>query len=104
MAKNATTATPQDYSILLEPVITEKSSSVVGEGETAVFRVDPRASKTQIREAVERIFEVKVAKIRTVNVRGKMKRTFRSVGRRRYSKKAYISLRAGEKFDLIEGV
>lgn len=93
-----------DYGIILSPVITEKSSLVGGDRRHVVFRVAPRANKTEIREAVERIFKVEVAKVRTCNLMGKPKRTARSIGRRAAIKKAYITLKAGHSIDVVEGL
>ena len=97
------TATSEDYHLLRRPVITEKSS-IVGIGNTVVFRVDPRASKPEIQRAVERVFKVEVDKVRTLNFIGKLKRTARQVGRQAKYKKAYVTLKAGHTIDLVEGL
>lgn len=104
--KKQTTATAKvtDYGILLSPVITEKSASVGSAGQIVTFRVDPRASKEEIRGAVERVFSVKVDAVRTCNFLGKMKRTMRGLGKRAGYKKAYVTLVEGSKIDLVEGV
>ena len=101
---NTAAAKVQDYGILLSPVITEKSASVGASGQTVTFRVDPRASKDDIRGAVERVFSVKVNAVRTCNFIGKVKRTMRGVGRRSGYKKAYVTLVEGSKIDLVEGL
>jgi large subunit ribosomal protein L23 len=93
-------AEPAHYQILKKPVITEKSAS---SGELVV-KVDPRASKDDIRVAVERIFKVKVKSVRTATYMGKPKRAGRSSGRRAGYKKAFIALVEGYKVELIEGV
>jgi large subunit ribosomal protein L23 len=94
-----------DYAILDKPVITEKSGSIGGGVKGGItFRVDRRADKTQIKAAVERIFKVKVDKIRTANYIGKQKRTMKSVGRRAAYKKAYVTLKEGFTINLVEGV
>jgi len=94
-----------DYGVLITPVITEKSASAgAGTGLTVVFKVDPRASKTEIRGAVERVFSVKVESVRTARFLGKVKRTAHSVGRRAGYKKAYVTLAEGSKIDLVEGL
>lgn len=93
-----------DYAVLQSPVITEKSSLVSGIGGRYVFRVDPRATKTDIRAAVESIFNVKVAAVNTAAFLGKVKRTARSVGRRAGYKKAYVTLKEGFTIDIVEGV
>lgn len=106
--KIAPTAAPAarigDYAVLLQPVITEKSSLVGGDKGRYVFRVDPRSTKTDIRRAVEGIFNVKVDSVNTAAFIGKVKRTARSVGRRAGFKKAYVTLKEGFKIDIVEGV
>lgn len=104
--KKQTTAAAKvsDYGILLSPVITEKSAAVGSSGQIVTFRVDPRASKEEIRGAVERVFSVKVDAVRTCNFLGKMKRTMRGLGKRAGYKKAYVTLVEGSKIDLVEGV
>jgi len=90
------------WDVLRSPVVTEKSvllkeaSSEEGDAQVLTFRVDRKAGKEDIRAAVEEIFGVKVAKIRTVNYEGKMKRRGRHEGRRASFKKAYVTLKAGE--------
>ena len=94
------------WEILRSPVVTEKSvilkedSSEEGAGRNAgqvlTFRVDTKATKTDIKGAVEEIFNVKVAAVRTVQYEGKMKRRGRQEGRRPNWKKAYVTLRKGE--------
>jgi large subunit ribosomal protein L23 len=90
------------WDILKSPVVTEKSvllkeaTSEEGEGQVLTFRVDKNAGKDDIRQAVEEIFNVKVATIRTVNYKGKMKRRGRTQGRRPSWKKAYVTLKKGE--------
>lgn len=93
-----------DYGILLSPVITEKSALVGATGQTVSFRVDPRASKEEIRGAVERVFSVKVEGVRTCRFIGKTKRTMRGTGKRAGFKKAYVTLVEGSKIDLVEGL
>lgn len=94
----------KDYTVLRSPVITEKSSLTGSEGNTVVFRVDRKASKTQIRQAVERIYKVRVRAVRTVNYAGKVKRARLSVGRRAAFKKAYVSIAQGQSIDVVEGL
>lgn len=90
------------WDVLKSPVVTEKSvllkeaTSEEGDAQVLTFRVDKKADKEEIRAAVEEIFGVKVAKIRTVNYEGKMKRRGRYEGRRASFKKAYVTLKAGE--------
>jgi large subunit ribosomal protein L23 len=90
------------WDILKSPVVTEKSvllkeaTSEEGDAQVLTFRVDKKADKNEIRSAVEEIFGVKVAKIRTVNYEGKMKKRGRHEGRRASWKKAYVTLKSGE--------
>ncbi len=90
------------WNVLKSPVITEKSillkeqSAEDDEAQVLTFRVDKNASKDDIRKAVEDIFSVKVAKIRTMHYKGKMKRQGRHEGRRPSWKKAYVTLKDGE--------
>ena len=90
------------WDILKSPVVTEKSvllkeaTSEEGDAQVLTFRVNKKAAKDEIRAAVEEIFGVKVAKIRTVNYEGKMKKRGRYEGRRASFKKAYVTLKAGE--------
>lgn len=93
-----------DYAVLLSPVISEKSAQVGNSGQVVTFRVDPRATKTEIRSAVERVFSVKVDEVRTCSFQGKIKRSMRGTGKRAGYKKAYVSLVEGNKIDLVEGL
>ncbi len=85
------------HNIILAPVITEKSTLLKEKHGALVFRVDRAANKIEIRQAIEKLFSVKVASVRTENVRGKLKRMGRYAGRRSDWKKAYITLKPGEK-------
>jgi large subunit ribosomal protein L23 len=108
MAKKSKTTTTaakvNDYGVILSPVISEKSALVGGAGRTVTFRVDPRASKEEIRGAVERVFSVKVEAVRTSRFLGKTKRSATGVARRAGYKKAYVTLVEGDKIDLVEGL
>lgn len=97
-------ASARDYQILVKPMVTEKSSLVGEAGNCVVFEVHPKATKTEIRSAVERIFDVDVAGVRTCNYRGKLKRTMRAVGRTAGYRKAYVTLQEGQSIDIVEGV
>ena len=89
--------------ILLRPVLTEKTAGIMNDDDVTrlVFRVKKDATKTQIREAVESTFGVKVASVNTLRMPGKPKRFGRFQGRRSGFKKAIITLREGESFDLF---
>ena len=80
--------------IILAPVVSEKSYALMDQG-AYTFLVDPRANKTEIRQAVEEIFGVKVAKVNTQNRQGKARRTRNGIGRRKNTKRAIVSLREG---------
>ncbi|MCY3768560.1 MAG: 50S ribosomal protein L23 [Gammaproteobacteria bacterium] len=90
------------YQILLSPVISEKSTTVADRHGQVVFRVLKNASKDEIREAVETLFEVKVKQVRVANVRGKAKQFGRIPGMQSAWKKAYVSLQDGHDIDFVE--
>lgn len=85
------------YQVLQKPIITEKGLDVKERARTLAFRVDPHATKSEIKEAVQTIFKVKVQSVHTAIFHGKMRRRGRTFGYRPDWKKAYIKLRAGEK-------
>jgi large subunit ribosomal protein L23 len=89
--------------VIKGPVITEKGTLVNERGNQVVFRVDARANKVEIRHAVEQLFKVKVEKIRTARMLGKMRRVGRHAGRRQTWKKAYVTLAEGNRIDFFEG-
>jgi large subunit ribosomal protein L23 len=88
--------------ILIRPVISEKSYALIAEGKYT-FRVDDRAHKTQIAKAVEDVFGVNVTEVRTAKVRPKPKRRGLVKGRTRAWKKAIVQLAPGEQIDLFQG-
>ena len=85
------------HEIIRRPIITEKGLGVKETQQTAVFEVARNASKTQIKEAVQKAFKVKVAEVRTAIYHGKTRRRGRSEGQRPDWKKAYVKLAPGEK-------
>jgi len=87
---------------IIRPVVSEKSYALIGEGKYT-FRVDDRAHKTQIASAIEEIFKVKVAAVRTSKVRAKPKRRGLHAGKTRAWKKAIVQLAPGERIELFEG-
>jgi large subunit ribosomal protein L23 len=92
------------YEIIRRPLITEKSSAIRETQRVVCFEVQKNATKTEIKKAVERLFEVKVAAVRVANFQGKLKRQGRYVGRRPDWKKAYVVLKKGEKMiEFFEG-
>lgn len=94
------------WEILKSPVVTEKSvilkedstdeNTDRKQGQVLTFRVDKKATKTEIKGAIEEIFNVKVSAVRTVQYEGKLKKRGRQEGRRASWKKAYVTLRKGE--------
>jgi large subunit ribosomal protein L23 len=89
--------------VILRPLMTEKSMRLKDEQNTVTFQVRPDASKIEIRQAVEAVFSVKVADVRTASFEGKLKRMGRHQGRRADWKKAIVTLRPGHKIELVEG-
>ncbi len=88
------------FQILLSPHISEKTTVLGDYANQAVFKVATNAKKGEIKSAVEQLFNVKVADVRTVNVSGKSKRMGMRHGRRKDWKKAYVSLEQGHEIDL----
>jgi len=89
--------------VIKGPIITEKGTLVNEVGNQVVFRVNPRANKVEIRQAVERLFKVKVEKVRTSRVLGKTRRVGKTMGRKSDWKKAYVTLAEGGRIDFFEG-
>jgi large subunit ribosomal protein L23 len=83
---------PRD--IILSPVVSEKSYGLIDQGKYT-FEVDPRANKTEIKLAIEKIFNVQVATINTLNKQGKTRRTKFGLGKRKNTKRAIVSLKSG---------
>ncbi|QCR20077.1 50S ribosomal protein L23 [Agrococcus sp. SGAir0287] len=83
---------PRD--VILRPIVSEKSYSLIDRG-SYTFEVDPRASKTEIRLAIEKIFGVKVERVNTLNRQGKTRRTRFGMGKRKDTKRAIVTLRSG---------
>lgn len=90
--------------IIMSPIMTEKSTVQREESNKYAFRVIPSATKRQIAAAVEEIFEVRVIDVRTMRMRGKLKRLGRNIGRRPSWKKAIVTLAEGQTVDFFEGV
>ena len=88
---------PTLYTVIRRPVITEKGLGVKETEGTLVFEVAPNASKTEVKQAVEALFKVKVAAVRTANFAGKERRRGKFSGYKLDWKKAYVKLKAGEK-------
>ena len=93
-------ADPRD--VLIKPVISEKSYRLVDDGKYT-FLVAPDANKTQIRQAVEQVFRVRVTSVNTINRPGKRRRTRYGWGKRPDTKRAIVTLAAGERIDVFGG-
>jgi large subunit ribosomal protein L23 len=85
--------------VLVAPVISEKATSVGEKHNQVLFKVLRDATKPEIKAAVELLFKVEVEAVNVVNVKGKVKRFGRSIGRRDHVKKAYVSLKAGQELN-----
>lgn len=89
------------YTVLLEPHISEKVSILGDRANQYAFKVARDAKKSEIKEAVEKLFDVSVEKVTTANVKGKVKRTARGVTRKKNWKKAYVTVQAGQELDYM---
>jgi len=97
--------TKSPYEVLEKPIITEKSLAAKERQRTLCFRVESRATKPEIKQAVEAAFKVKVEDVSTALFPGKMRRRGRTMGFRPQWKKAYVKLKAGEKVpEYVENV
>jgi len=85
------------YQIILRPLITEKSTWLKEKNREICFEVHPQANKIEIKEAVEKLFKIKVDRVRIQRMKGKTRRVGRNVGRKKDWKKAYVKLKKGEK-------
>lgn len=92
------------HHVIQQPLVTEKSNIAREERNIATFRVDPDATKHEIRRAVEELFEVKVENVRTMRQQGKKKRVGKNVGRQPAWKKAIVELAEGQTIEFFEGV
>jgi large subunit ribosomal protein L23 len=96
---------PQKYSegrlaqVLIAPIVSEKATQVAEKNNQVLFKVLRDATKTEIKAAVELLFKVEVEGVSVVNIKGKVKRFGRSIGRRDHVKKAYVSLKAGQELN-----
>jgi large subunit ribosomal protein L23 len=92
------------YDTIIRPLITEKTSIQKEDFNQVSFEVDRRANRVEIRRAVEKIFKVRVADVRTMQIKGKVKQRGRIVGKRRDWKKAIVKLMPGDRIDFFDGV
>jgi large subunit ribosomal protein L23 len=91
---------PRD--LIFEPVVSEKSYDLIEDANTYTFLVDRRSNKTEIKEAVQAIFDVTVLSVNTMNRKGKLKRTGYIIGKRKDTKRALVKLAAGDSIDIFE--
>jgi large subunit ribosomal protein L23 len=91
---------PRD--VVLKPVVSEKSYGLL-DANTYTFIVRRDANKTEIKEAVQTIFAVRVKNVNTLNRQGKRKRTRQILGQRKATKRAFVTLEAGDKIEIFEG-
>ena len=89
--------------VILAPVISEKATMIAEKSEQVAFRVATSATKPEIKAAVELLFKVQVADVKTANVKGKVKRFGRTQGRRDNWKKAYVCLMPGQELNFVAG-
>ena len=91
------------HDIVRRPLITEKTTIQKDEFNQVSFEVAPKANRIEIKRAIEDVFNVRVATVRTMQIRGKLKRRGRILGRRRSWKKAVVTLMPGERIEFFEG-
>lgn len=96
--------TAEFYDMIIGPIITEKTTIQKDEKGQVTFSVAPKANRIEIKRSIEKIFNVKVASVRTLNIKGKIKRRGRILGKRKDYKKAVVTLMPGERIDFFEGV
>ncbi|ADD67174.1 Ribosomal protein L25/L23 [Denitrovibrio acetiphilus DSM 12809] len=89
------------YDVIKKPIITEKAVEAKETLNQVTFAVDPRATKLQIKQAVQKLFDVKVKDVRTMNTKGKEKRFGRTTGKRNDTKKAIVVLADGETLEFV---
>jgi large subunit ribosomal protein L23 len=94
---------PRHYDVIVSPVITEKATTL-SEHNKVVFKVRPDATKPQIKEAVEKLFDVKVKSVNTLVTKGKVKMFRGTRGQRSDVKKAVVTLEAGQSIDITTGL
>jgi large subunit ribosomal protein L23 len=92
------------YRIIREPHIAEKANLVKEKYNQITLKVDKRANKIEIKNAVEKIFKKKVLEVNTINMEGKTKRVGRNIGKKSDWKKAIVKLAPGENIEFFEGV
>ena len=89
------------HDVIIEPVVSEKSYDLIERNNTYTFLVDPRSNKTEIKQAVQSVFDVKVVRVNTQNRPGKVKRTGWVHGKRKDVKRALVTLADGDSIELF---
>lgn len=92
------------HQIVVKPLVTEKGTTMLSEGNRVTFKVHMDANKIEIRDAVQRIFNVSVLQVNTQIVRGKRRRFGKAMGQPKAWKKAMVQLKEGDKIEIFEGV
>ena len=92
------------YQVVIKPLVTEKGTMMLSEGNWVTFRVHPDANKIEVREAIQKIFNVSVLQVNTLIVRGKRRRFGKTMGQSKAWKKAMVRLKEGDKIETFEGV
>ena len=92
------------YTVIKKPCLTEKGMTLQELDNQITFKVDPQANKMEIKQAVEKLFNVEVDKVRTCNMHGKKKRMGRHAGRRADWKKAVVTLAEGHSIDFLDEI
>ncbi|MBA3011328.1 MAG: 50S ribosomal protein L23 [Proteobacteria bacterium] len=94
----------KEYDIIRGPVVTEKTTLQKEMNNQLTLKVDTRANRIQIKDAVEKNFNAKVKQIRTIQVKGKVKQRGKILGKKKDWKKAIVTLMPGQRIDFFEGV
>lgn len=90
------------YSVILGPHVSEKATLMAEKHNQVVFRIASDATKSEVRQAIEKLWDVKVQGVQVVNIKGKVKRTMRGLGKRASVRKAYVRLAEGQTIDFVE--
>jgi large subunit ribosomal protein L23 len=102
-AKTGTVAEARLYDVLVRPIVTEKSAKAA-ELNKITFAISPTATKFDVKQAVEKLFNVEVSKVNTISIDGKVKRFRGQLGQRSNLRKAVVTLAAGQSIDLQAGL
>ncbi len=92
------------YDMIIRPVVTEKTTEQKERDNQITFEVNPKTNRIEVKRAIENIFNVKVDTVRTMNIKGKVKRRGRVIGKRKNWKKAIVTLMPGQRIDFFDGV